>query len=1075
MKVLDTILLAGAACGSVLDAQSEGWPAYLHDGRRSGVTEEQLALPLHPQWTAACEHRPQPAWPDPAPGSFWQGLETLKPRVTYDAAFQPIAVDDAVWFASSSDDRVYCLDARRGRTRWSRRAQAPVRFAPVIAGERLFLASDDGFVYCLSRDKGILLWKRRLAPKPTLIPGNGRIISAWPVRTGLVVEDGLVYCAVGLFPSQGTWIFALDATSGEVAWKAELPESLSPQGYLLLSPTRLFVPNGRAMPFAFARADGAFQGVFGGPGGAWALVVEDALVSGPGNAGELAMAKTDTRESLASFRGNRMVVKGDTAYLQTDTQLVALDRGKRVAQPDATDAVLWSVATRHPHAMILAGNTLFAGGDDEVGAYSASTGELLWTGPVKGRALGLAVASGRLIVSTDTGHLHAFGEVEVKKPPSRRIPPQPIGQSMPKNFSRLVAIGPLARYVKTLRGTYPGPSGERHELRLPPTVGTHVTGNGYALVLDCVDGELAQDIAWKCRLSTVLVSRSEEDAQRVRQHIGSNRWGGSGYVRVLVWDSDTLPFPDGFANLVVSEASVLTGTSTSDWREMLRVTAPHGGAVLIRDPQNRKNVLADLRAACPDPLSIVEVVPDERSIPDRVPNPGGIQYLVVRGAPTGGGRWTHAYADAANTSCSGDRLAGGELALQWFGAPGPAGMVDRHLRTTPPLFGNGVLFVPGRDRVVAVDAYNGAWLWEQEVEGFTRTGAPYDGGHWAVDESGLFLAAADKCLKLDLQSGRTVRRYSASEQADMPEAHWGWIALVDGILFGSAQKPTAARRDQGRDEIAAQYREHNPHVVSDAVFATGYRTYKSPWIHRVGVVLNTSLTATDDRVFLLRSRTPAAVDDEDGRVPLESFLASDCELVALELETGEPVWTIPFPEDRFRHSLFFACDRGVLVAVGSYNENGRNVYALLAFDAATGALRWRAQHENNRASVGGDHGEQVHRPELPGGLVNPDPRANHLHTGELVDPQETGEPFFLPSRGGCGTISGSEHCLFYRNSNPTMLSLFPGGAPRRITHVSRPGCWINILPAGGLVLLPEASSGCVCAFPLQTSMALRSR
>ncbi len=28
-----------------------------------------------------------------------------------------------------------------------------------------------------------------------------------------------------------------------------------------------------------------------------------------------------------------------------------------------------------------------------------------------------------------------------------------------------------------------------------------------------------------------------------------------------------------------------------------------------------------------------------------------------------------------------------------------------------------------------------------------------------------------------------------------------------------------------------------------------------------------------------------------------------------------------------------------------------------------------------------------------------------------------------------------------------------------------------MIPAGGLVLIPEASSGCTCGFPLQTSLA----
>jgi hypothetical protein len=28
----------------------------------------------------------------------------------------------------------------------------------------------------------------------------------------------------------------------------------------------------------------------------------------------------------------------------------------------------------------------------------------------------------------------------------------------------------------------------------------------------------------------------------------------------------------------------------------------------------------------------------------------------------------------------------------------------------------------------------------------------------------------------------------------------------------------------------------------------------------------------------------------------------------------------------------------------------------------------------------------------------------------------------------------------------------------------RPGCWINALPVGGLVLVPDASSGCKCSY-----------
>ena len=67
-------------------------------------------------------------------------------------------------------------------------------------------------------------------------------------------------------------------------------------------------------------------------------------------------------------------------------------------------------------------------------------------------------------------------------------------------------------------------------------------------------------------------------------------------------------------------------------------------------------------------------------------------------------------------------------------------------------------------------------------------------------------------------------------------------------------------------------------------------------------------------------------------------------------------------------------------------------------------------------------------------------------------------------------MSASASSLYFRATNPTEY-LLGERKLRRITTVSRPGCWINIIPAGGLVLIPEASSGCTCDFAVQASMA----
>jgi len=39
----------------------------------------------------------------------------------------------------------------------------------------------------------------------------------------------------------------------------------------------------------------------------------------------------------------------------------------------------------------------------------------------------------------------------------------------------------------------------------------------------------------------------------------------------------------------------------------------------------------------------------------------------------------------------------------------------------------------------------------------------------------------------------------------------------------------------------------------------------------------------------------------------------------------------------------------------------------------------------------------------------------------------------------------------------------------------RPGCWINFIPANGLLMVPEASSGCMCPFPNMCTVVFKSR
>ena len=69
----------------------------------------------------------------------------------------------------------------------------------------------------------------------------------------------------------------------------------------------------------------------------------------------------------------------------------------------------WKKPSDHSRSLILAGDTLFAGGDDTVAAYHTSDGKLLWKTALSGIAAAPPTAAGtRILVTTTDGTLQAF-------------------------------------------------------------------------------------------------------------------------------------------------------------------------------------------------------------------------------------------------------------------------------------------------------------------------------------------------------------------------------------------------------------------------------------------------------------------------------------------------------------------------------------------------------------------------------------------------------------------------------------------------------------------------------------------
>ena len=118
-----------------------------------------------------------------------------------------------------SDNKVYALDAVTGQELWSFFTGGPIRLAPMVSKGKVFVGSDDGFAYCLNAQNGKLTWKVRGGPNNKQLLGSGKMISRWPIRTGVLVDSDIAYFGAGIFPHENVYLCAVKADDGTVIWK----------------------------------------------------------------------------------------------------------------------------------------------------------------------------------------------------------------------------------------------------------------------------------------------------------------------------------------------------------------------------------------------------------------------------------------------------------------------------------------------------------------------------------------------------------------------------------------------------------------------------------------------------------------------------------------------------------------------------------------------------------------------------------------------------------------------------------------------------------------------------------------
>jgi outer membrane protein assembly factor BamB len=1044
---------------AVASVHAADWPAFKRDAARSSISDESIEFPLVPSWKWTSPQRPNPAWGDPG--------RSLNP-LDFDYAFQPVIASGIVVFGSSADDTVRAHDATTGKPLWQFICGAPVRLAPQLEGGRCYFASDDGSAYCIDLRTGRVVWKKRLALNGESVIANGRIASRWPCRSGILVRDGVVYATAGMWPSEGVFIFALNAETGAEIWcndtscydYIEYPHVPSasfggpaPQGPLLANDEVLLVPTGRGVPAAYDRKTGrlihyrADSGV-GHKGGTWATLANGtvfvtAVGWQPDIPPRLGESVEHFADSLAAFtattgveewkagaslksvapewksprwRGQiaagllgrtRAVIHGDCVFAYGNGKADAWELG--AAEPKSA----WSIEHPRIYAEALAANALFTGQAGRVGALDRRSGAELWAAPVDGTARGIAIADGRVFVATSTGTLHVFG----------------------KNEAPLIAT--------SASNKWPAHS-------LPPTVEAALKAlpatSGFAAVFGGNDARLAESLAARTNLHVAAVLRDTASVDRERSRlVAETSVYGS---RISVHSATDVIFPDYFATLVVIDGDA-AGVPQSDYGRVLR---PYGGVM----------------CSASGPLAPAAYIPDS------VVRDG----LIVRGGLKGAFDW--------DGKVPADERVKWPLKFSWWGGPSSQLQKARHTRPRTPLAAAGRLFIFGENTVSAIDAYTGTELWSRRL----NASVGMDGPALATADS-FYATAAAGVARFDAATGRLVGRFGeagplqpvldATKPLHIDGTHRVGASCAMDIestpqllrITLKAENKDAQRDDAwelGFDFRSAEARLNAPGpgtfqliVGAHDGIARSHPTFPhpAPRIEKLA----------DGRIALVFSWDE--IERFAGWRPTEFALAADCKLWGPKLDLV--LWDKPLTNGRMKS---FHDSEAIIVVSRDATPPAVNVPVrplaespLKPARGETGPLPLLSQRRP-KADLSDFSAAGIAQEKADESKLTRLPRARGFEFAMREEPftGESGTLDYTPSYGCSGIIS-SAVMDFMRSGTIGMYDRRDDSGMRNISGI-RSGCGQTIVPALGMLLYAEGTGNCLCTYNYATSFGM---
>ena len=1033
------------------------WPMWRYDAERTASSPEQLPDELYLQWTRHYSPR-EMVWDDPLNHDLMQ----------YDKVFEPIVIGNTLCIGFNDQDKVVAINTDTGKEIWTYYADGPVRLPLAYYNNRIYFTSDDGHLYCLSAREGNLIWKFRGGPSERKILGNKRLISAWPARGGVVIEDGVVYFAASIWPFMGTFIYAIEAKSGNIIWKNDGTGSqfmqqphggafafggVAPQGAMVISKNKLLVPGGRSVPACFDKNSGELLyyhlNRYNKTGGAFVCANNDYIINHFRDR-NTHLYKLNDGTKVEAVTLEKYPALGEEQYYFSGNSITA----RNAKNPEIVE---WILPVDASGDLIKAGSTLYAGGKNRITAVRLTTDgkpEILWEITIRGEVGRLVAANGKIFAVTLDGKILAFG-----------------GQK----------VNPVDLFSSTGNIEISNKTKQKAQMILAETG----IKEGYSLYFGPGKGDLLAAIALASDLNIIAVEPDNSNILELRKRF--DKMGiKANKVAFIQGTPETIDFATYFSSLTIIEnlSNFPSDSGTVLLEKIYAVTRPFGGKIWIEGPVDR---LAEYSESINK--GVYEGLQIEKDHVNRL-------LLNRAGPPKGSSNWTHQYGSMANTIKSDDELVKLPLGILWFGGNSNMDVLPRHAHGPPEQIMNGKLIIEGMNSISARDVYTGRVIWKTEFTSLGTFGTYYNesyaddplnpfynqehipgansrGTNYIVTPDLVYVIQGITLHVLDIETGEIIKSVRRPDKL-----RWGYLGVSGDHLVAGANfvKYTALLRDKlkNREELwnylalidSKDYRTGGKYnynqCASDYLVVMDRHTIREKWKAKSNNGFIHNAIVSDGKRLYYLDKMPAAITNMLERRGI--CLEVNYTLAALNIETGDTLWQKT--GNVFGSWLGYSSEHHILLQATRPSRDmlaGESGKRMIAYHADDGTVIWDKEIQYNNPPI------------LHGDRIIVESSAYSLLTGDQIQRQDpiTHEkiPWKYTRYYGCNYNIGSENLLSFRSGAAGFYDLKTDGGTGNFGGF-KSGCTSNLIAANGVLNAPDYTRTCACSYQNQTSLSL---